>query len=250
MKPGILLRTLLFLPFTFNLAAYGQDQWVPLLNEKDLRQWTVRCLPADKDKNYWQAGEGYIECNSIGNPDHDYIWLVSDSEYGDFHLKMEFQLFRSSPGNSGVQFRSRYDDSVEAPNGGWMNGPQADIHGPDPMRAGLIYDETEGVQRWIHPSLPDWRIERDQVPEAALQTRLVYFEDDPEDWNSMEIICRGMRVNTIVNGNPVTDFNGEGILNNEIHILKRVGIEGFIALQLHRGDELKIRFRNIVIKEL
>jgi hypothetical protein len=250
MKSSLFLRTFLFLPFTFILADCGQDRWVPLFNGTDLGQWTVRCHPADKDKNYWQAGEGYIECNSMGDPDHDYVWLISNREYGDFHLKMEFQLFRSSAGNSGVQFRSRYDDSAEAPGGGWLNGPQADIHGPDPMRAGLIYDETEGVQRWIYPSLPDWRIERDQAPEAALRTRLVYFEEDPETWNSMEIICKGMEVKTNVNGNQVTDFNAEGILDDATHSLRKVGTAGSIALQLHRGDELKIRFRNILIKEL
>jgi hypothetical protein len=118
------------------------------------------------------------------------------------------------------------------------------------MRAGLIYDETEGVNRWIYPSLPDWNIKAEQAPAAALQTSLVYFEDDPEAWNSMEIVCEGMLVKTIVNDNVVTEFDGEGILDDELHRLRKVGTKGNIALQLHQNDELKIRFRNIVIKEL
>jgi len=186
----------------------------------------------------------------MGDPDHHYIWLVSDREFGDFHLKLEFQLFKSSEGNSGVQFRSRYDNSDTARNGGWLNGPQADIHSPNPMRAGLIYDETEGVNRWIYPSLPDWNITPDQAPAATLQTSLVYFEDDPVAWNSMEIVCEGMLVKAIVNNNMVTKFDGEGILDDELHRLRKVGTRGNIALQLHQNDELKIRFRNIVIKEL
>ncbi len=237
---------ILFILFT----GCNRDGWVPLFNGKDLKNWSVKCLPADQDKEYWQVKEGIIECNSIGDKDHQYVWLVNDREYGDFHLKLKFQVFKSSKGNSGVQFRSRYDDSDTAANGGWLNGPQSDIHGPNPMRAGLIYDETEGVKRWIYPSLPDWNIKESQVPKSALVTTLFYHEDDPGAWNSMEIICQGMMVTTFVNGNEVTDFNADGILNDELHKIRKVGTKGFIALQLHQHDELKIRFRDIMVREL
>jgi hypothetical protein len=148
-----------------------------------------------------------------------------------------------------VQFRSRYDDSDSATYGGWLNGPQADIHGPDPYRTGLIYDETDGVRRWICPSLPDWNISPEQAPPSAQETRLVYFEDNPEAWNDMEIICRGMMVETRVNGNSVAEFDGEGILNDDVHQLRKSGQIGCIAFQLHMNDELKIRFKDIYIKE-
>lgn len=224
--------------------------WESLFNGKNLDGWSVKCLPADREKAYWKVSNGYIECNSLGDNDHNYVWLVTDQEFGNFHLKLKFQVFRSSQGNSGVQFRSRYDNSVTAPYGGWLNGPQADIHGPNPMRAGLIYDETEGVQRWIYPSLPDWNISADQVPEEALGTKLLYFEDDPDNWNTLEIICRDMLIETIVNGNPVTDFDATGILDDKLHAIRKVGTKGCIALQLHQHDELQIRFKDIVIRKL
>lgn len=247
-----LISFLLFLVFIFFAHARSQnlpDQWISLFSGKDLEGWVIRCLPEDSGKNYWNAGNGYIECNSLGDPDHHYVWLVSEREFGDFHLKLEFQVFRASAGNSGVQFRSRYDHTENARDGGWLNGPQADIHGPVPWRTGLIYDETEGVQRWIFPSLPDWNIQEKQVPATALKTSLVYHEDEPDEWNSMEIICRGMRVKTLVNGNLVADFDGDGILDDEAHLARGVGSRGSIALQLHMNDELRIRFRNLLIKE-
>jgi hypothetical protein len=185
----------------------------------------------------------------MGDKDHNYVWLATDREFGDFHLRLKFQVFRESGGNSGVQFRSRYDDSDSATYGGWLNGPQVDIHGPDPYRTGLVYDETEGVRRWIHPSLPDWEINPEQAPHSALETRLVYFEDDPEAWNEMEITCEGMMVETRVNGNQVSVFNGDGILNDETHQMRNSGNSGCIAFQLHVGDELKIRFKDIYIKD-
>jgi len=118
------------------------------------------------------------------------------------------------------------------------------------MRAGLIYDETEKVRRWIYPSLPDWKITAEQAPAAAHKTELHYIEDDPEAWNEMEIICEGMHVVTVVNGNRVTDFDANGILNDDLHKVRNSGESGFFALQLHAHDELKIRFKDIVVKEL
>lgn len=228
----------------------SSQEWEALFNGENLEGWTVYTTPEDKGKEYWKAHEGYIEANSIGDGDHNYIWLATEGEFSDFHLKLKFQLFKSSTGNSGVQFRSSFDDSDTASNGGWLNGPQSDIHGPTPMRAGLIYDETEKVRRWIYPSLPDWKITAEQAPAAAHKTELHYIEDDPEAWNEMEIICEGMHVVTVVNGNRVTDFDANGILNDDLHKVRNSGESGFFALQLHAHDELKIRFKDIVVKEL
>jgi hypothetical protein len=176
---------------------------------------------------------------------------MRDDEYGDFELYLEFQLFRKVEGNSGIQFRSRYDPYDTLSGGkGWLNGPQSDIHPLNPLRAGLIYDETRGVQRWIYPSLPDWKISTDQAPESALKTEFVYADEEPDAWNNMEIICRGMHIRTFVNQNPVTDFHAEGILDDEIHRKLNVGSSGHIALQLHANDALRIRFRNLYIREL
>jgi 3-keto-disaccharide hydrolase len=169
-----------------------QYEWESLFNGENLEGWIVKCVPSDELKKYWSVKEGSIECNSLGDKEHNYVWLATDREFSDFHLKLKFQLFRESGGNSGVQFQSKYDDSDTANFRGWLNGPQVDIHGSEAFRTGLIYDETDGIQRWIHPSLPDWNITPEQAPEEALKTTLLYFEDDPKKWNSMEIICEGM----------------------------------------------------------
>jgi len=116
------------------------------------------------------------------------------------------------------------------------------------MRAGLIYDETDHVRRWIFPSLPDWNIEADQVPKSAQQTQLIYADSDPDAWNTMEIICEGMKVKTFVNGLRIVDFDADGILNDTLHRDRNVGTRGIIALQLHRNDETLIRFKELLIK--
>ena len=220
--------------------------WQSLFNGRDLRGWEVRCLEKDRNKDFWKVSNGTLLCDSLGQPDHNYVWLVSETEFGNFELRLEFQAYRESPGNSGIQIRSRYDQSSDTPRGGWLDGPQIDIHPPAPWRTGLIYDETREESRWISPSLHDWNIEPSDGPD----TWKFKYADEEDGWNDLRIVCDGTRIRTELNGIVMTDFDGKGILNNEAHLRRNVGMKGHLALQLHDGDELKIRFRNIRIRPI
>lgn len=128
-----------------------------------------------------------------------------------------------------------------------MDGPQVDIN-PSGMfwRTGLIYDETTGVRRWIHPSLPDWNMPEEYKPEKYL----FKYAEDGDGWNDLTLICKGMHIRTLVNGIVCTDWDATGTLDDAVHQKRRVGQSGHIALQLHNGDELRIRFKDIWIKKL
>ena len=212
--------------------------WTPLFNGKDLDGWTVKCKPADKDKGFWTVKDGAIACDSMNKGRHNYVWLMTEEEYGDFELRLKVRGQASkSRGNSGVQVRSRYDDKA-----GWLDGPQVDIHPPAPWRTGLIYDETRETKRWIFPSLKNWSIKRDQGPKECRWR--------PGGWNNLTIRCKGSRIFTRLNGLTVTDFDGKGILDDRAHRKHNVGLSGHIALQLHSGDKLLIEFKDIYIRPL
>ena len=222
------------------------SDWVGLFDGKTLAGWKVHCLPADAEKSFWSVREGAIHCDSIGRKDHGYVWLIHESEWADFELELEFQAFRSSPGNTGVQIRSRYDATPSAPNGGWLDGPQIDIHPPAPFRTGLIYDETRTEKRWIHPSLPSSKIDPRPTP-AGFVFR---YAEDGEGWNQLRIVARGAAITTALNGVITATFDGAGVLDNEGHRRLSVGLRRHIALQLHVRDELKVRFRSVRIRAL
>ncbi len=225
--------------------AFSQS-WISLFNGTDLSGWEVKSTPADADKEFWMVSDGAIEANSMGNPDHDYVWLIHQDEFSDFELRLKFQAFKDSPGNSGVQVRSRFDESADAPRGGWMNGPQADINPPTPWRTGLIYDETWGERRWIYPSLTDWKIDKSYAPDKWK----FKFADQGDGWNDFRIICQGTSIKTYLNGLQMADLDGRGLLSNENHEKFNVGMTGHIALQLHANDELKIRFKDVKVRKL
>ena len=233
--------------FVFCLVSCNQDKgWEQLFNGKDLSGWTIVCQPQDQDKGFWTVDDGAILCNSTGRKDHNYVWLISEREFGDFELHLKFQAYSDSPGNSGLQFRSRYDYTAEG--GGWLNGPQVDINPPlpKPWRTGLIYDETKGVNRWIHPSLPNWEMPDEYEPEE----HIFKYSDEGDGWNELILICKGLHIKTIVNGIVRTDWDATGVLDSELHRKNNVGRTGSFAFQLHSGDDLLIRYKDIKVKEL
>lgn len=219
----------------------GTD-WMALFNGTDLTGWTVRCKPADSDKQFWRVEDGTILADSLGRKEHDYLWLLTDRQYSDFILRVRFQVYRDSPGNSGVQIRSRYDDQA-----GWLDGPQIDINPPGPWRTGMIWDETRGVNRWLYPDVPkgEW-----VDPSMANPDLVFYYSDEGPGWNDLEITAAGTRLTARLNGIKVMDYDGDGVLNDEVHKARNVGMIGHIALQIHRNDELKIRFKGIHIRDL
>ncbi len=216
--------------------------WISLFDGKSLDGWTVKCKPEDREKQFWKVDGGSILTDSMGHKGHDYVWLTTNREYANFLLRLEFQAFRASPGNSGVQIRSRYDDREF-----WLNGPQIDINPPGAWRTGMMWDETRGNQRWIYPDLPKDKWVDESM---AKPSRIMYYAEDGDVWNQLEISAIGTEIRATLNAVPITDYDGKGLLDDRLHQDKRVGREGVIALQIHTGDQLKIRFRNIRIKPL
>lgn len=218
------------------------SRWQSLFNGKDLTGWTVKCKPADRDRVFWKVEDGCIVADSMDAGKHDYIWLVSDQEYSDFVLRLKFQAFRDNPGNSGVQIRSRYDGAA-----GWLDGPQVDINPPGPWRTGMIWDETRGVQHWLWPAVPKGQWVK---PEMANPQLRFFFADNSPAWNDFEITARGSQLQAVLNGVEIMRYDGAGVLDDATHRERDVGLRGRIALQIHTGDRLRLRFKEVLVREL
>ena len=218
------------------------DNWVSLFNGKDLTGWVVKCKPADAGKQFWQVEDGTILADSMAVKEHDYVWLLTEQQYGDFILRLRFQSYRDNPGNSGVQIRSRYDDKA-----GWLDGPQIDINPPGPWRTGMIWDETRGVKHFLYPDVPkgEW-----VDPSMAPPEMVFYYSDEGPGWNDLEIKAVGNRVTVQLNGVKITEYDGTGVLDDDVHRARKVGLLGHIALQIHTGDLLRIRYKDIYLKDL
>jgi len=217
----------------------SEAPWASLFNGKDLAHWAVKCKPKDRERKFWRVENGAILADSLEAKGHDYVWLYSRKEYGDFILRLRFQVSRTSKGNSGVQVRSRYDDKA-----GWLDGPQVDINPAGPWRTGMIWDETRGSKRWLFPKVPKGKWVN---PSMAPKDIVFHYADDSKDWNDLEIVALGTKLGASLNGRTVMDWDGQGVLDDETHRRHAVGMTGHLALQIHRGDRLRIRFKDLRI---
>jgi len=155
----------------------------------------------------------YVENGDLvceNGPDNEYGYLSTNEYYDNFILTLEFK--QESNGNSGVFFRSTIEGVL-------IDGWQVEISPPG-MNTGGIY-ESYGRE---------WLIKPDPKKE-----NLNYG-----DWNSMKIMVNGDNVKTWLNGIEMITLNDEIIGQGE----------GSIALQIHAGDDVKVRWRNINLEKL
>ncbi len=218
-------------------------QWTSLFNGKNLDGWAVKCRADDKDKTgYWKVIDGTITAQTVPGDKHNYIWLLTKREYADFDLRLKVQTYGRTTGNSGIQVRSRYDDQSH-----WLDGPQIDINPPGPWRNGFIYDETREAGVWLWPDVGG---PANAKPEHAPAGWKWQHADDKDRWNDVLIICRGTKIKSVINGVTIADYDGAGRLDDDAHRRHQVGMRGHIGLQIHPGDELLIRFKDIEIREM
>jgi hypothetical protein len=144
-------------------------------------------------------------------PDKQYGYLATDKRYKDFELELEF--FQEANGNSGVFFHS----SIE---GTKITGWQAEV-APLNNHTGGIY-ESYGR---------GWLIQ----PKKELEKMLKVGQ-----WNQMKVVVQGNTVTTWLNGQQMITLTDDKI----------GAVIGQLALQIHDGGGVKVRWRNIVVREL
>jgi hypothetical protein len=235
-----LRRSILIVSIFCSLAAgprgvRGADEsgFVPLFDGKTLNGWSIKCLPKDKKlaAKAWTVDQSTLLANTLGHKDHFYIMLVSQQEYGDFVLRLRFQVERGVTGNSGIQIRSRYNEQT-----GWMEGPQIDINPPGPELTGKLWNEGPGPHRWLS--------------NETIKGSKHYYADEGDGWNDLEITAQGNRIKSVLNGVTLVDYDGAGVLDDEQHKKLNAGLRGMFGLQIHSFNELKLRFKDIRIKPL
>lgn len=156
----------------------------------------------------------YVEDGELiceSGPDKGYGYLATDASYKDFKLTLEF--LQEADGNSGVFFRS----SIE---GTRISGWQAEVAPPGSDTGGIYESYGRG-----------WLIKPDAEKDQALKMG---------EWNTMELRVVGGRVTTWLNGVEMIDLEDDKIGE----------AEGSIALQIHDGGGIRVRWRNLRLEVL
>jgi hypothetical protein len=187
------------------------EGFTSLFNGKDLTGWK----PTGKAE-VWGAEKGVIYVEKGGGG-----WLLTEQEFGDFELRVEYKLSKGA--NSGVALRTPPEGDPAyvgmeiqlIDDEGWP-GKLADY-----QHTGSIYDV---------------------VPASKLNNKPV------GEWNAIRIVCNGSKVTVEVNGQTVVDANLED--SKEKKGAKHPGLsrgKGHVGFQSYNT---RVGFRNVFIKPL
>ena len=144
-------------------------------------------------------------------PDEEYGYLSTDKSYYNFEIELEF--LQEANGNSGVFFRSTFDGTK-------VSGWQVEVAPPNHDTGGIYESYGRG-----------WLIQIEDEKENILKMG---------EWNKMKIKVVDGRATTWLNGQQMVDIEDEKIAEGK----------GSIALQIHSGGGIKVKWRNIKVKEL
>ena len=144
-------------------------------------------------------------------PDKEYGYLATDKYYDNFKLTLEFK--QEANGNSGVFFRSTIEGTK-------ISGWQVEVAPPKNNTGGIYESYGRG-----------WLIKPDTKTDDVLKMG---------EWNTLNILAQGDQVSTLLNNVPMVSIKDDLIGKGK----------GSIALQIHDGGGIKVRWRNIKIKNL
>ncbi|MBN1845149.1 MAG: DUF1080 domain-containing protein, partial [Sedimentisphaerales bacterium] len=153
----------------------------------------------------WTVEDGVLVGRSPASESRHGL-LLSDRTFNDFTVRVQFQALK---GNSGLYFRcEKVDDAVG------VHGIQAEIDATKDVgglyetggRAWIVQPTAEQVQSWFKPN----------------------------EWNTLTVSAHGRRIVVHVNNRKTAELTDDP---------GRLG--GHLALQLHGGQDMDIRFREV-----
>ena len=170
-----------------------------------------------KDLSGWKVygtEKWYVEDGNLiceSGPDKKYGYLATEKAYKNFDLSLQFK--QEANGNSGVFFRSTIEGTK-------VSGWQVEVAPKDHDTGGIYESYGRGWMEQIPPE-----------KETILK---------PEQWNDLRIRVEGDHVQTFLNGKVMVNLRDEKI----------GAANGSIALQIHDGGGIKVRWRKLVVREL
>jgi hypothetical protein len=170
-----------------------------------------------KDLSGWTlhgTEKWYVENGNLvceSGPDKKYGYLSTDKKYKNFILEYDFKL--EANGNSGVFIRS----SIE---GTKISGWQVEVAPPGNGTGGIYESYGRG-----------WLTKPTAEEESSLSA---------DGWNRGKIEVNNDEITTWLNGNQISNIKDAKI----------GAATGFIALQIHDGGGIKVRWKNIHLKEI
>jgi len=158
----------------------------------------------------WYVEDGLLISES--GPDKEYGYLATEKHYKNFELTLQFKQ-ETDNGNSGVFIRSTIE-------GVKVSGWQIEVAPPNKHTGGIYESYGRG---WLIKPAPE--------KESVLKSG---------KWNTLKIRAIGGKITSWLNGVQMVTIDDEKIEQGK----------GSIALQIHSGGGILIKWRKLKLKEL
>lgn len=162
----------------------------------------------------WVVDQGTILCESTANK---YGYLTTEKTYRDFDLRLKFKP--EAKGNSGVFVRSRIL-GIDPQHGPDIEGMQVEVDPSVGNHTGGLYES--GGRGWVI------------MPTAQGEQAL-----KPGEWNDLEVSVHGNHIVTHLNGVQIVDYTDA----------TPKFTDGVIGLQIHTGGGVRMRWKDIYIRQ-
>ena len=225
----------------------GDIGFVKIFDGKTLDGWKG-------DSAYWRVENGNIVGEitpaTVLKTNSFLIW--QGGQPADFELILEYKI--TSGGNSGINYRS--EQLTDVPHA--LRGYQADIDGAN-RYTGQNYEERARTTLAYRgeivtvndPANPSETL-KDRVKNNAWTERTVTgalgnadhlkARPEPEDWNKVQLVIKGNRLQHYVNDVLMSDVTDNDTINRKA--------SGLLGVQVHVGPPMKVTFRNIRLKKI
>lgn len=195
---------------TKTAEAQKEGKTTSLFNGKNLNGWIIYGT-----ERWYVDDDGTLVCES--GPDEKYGYLGTKKTYKNFDLVAHFN--QEADGNSGIFFLSSFDGE-DGDSGPKVSGWQAEVAPPGDNTGGIY--ESYGRGWLIQPTADKGDVKMGE-------------------WNEMRVRVYQDTVDTWLNGEHM------------IHLVDgKIGeaSKGQIALQIHAGGGIKVRWKDIKLTKL
>jgi putative heme-binding domain-containing protein len=225
-RPGCFLSLALVSLATLHAqepAAIGG--WQQLFDGRSLQGW-------EGEPGVWSVHDGCIVGSTAGRVQEANTFLIwQGGELRDFELECDVLL--EGGNNSGIQYRARRVDQ----RGFAVHGYQCDVH-PEPGYYGMLYEEGgRGILAQRGQRVACAQDGGPRVIGRLAETGPVAVGE----WHRMRVVARGRTLVHEVDGVRAVEVQDEAAAAPR---------KGIVALQVHGGAPMTVRYRNLRVKRL
>ncbi len=209
-----------------------------LFNGQDLTGW-------DGSPDLWSVEDGAIVGKTTAeHPAKSNTFLIwKGGTVADFELTCKFKIVPGPQGfaNSGIQYRSKVLD----PSYWVVGGYQADMEAGKTY-TGILYEERmRGIlaKRGEKVTIKDGEGNKPaiEVTGQADNSDEIQASVKNGEWNDYKIVAKGNHLQHFVNGKLSVDVTDESSVAAK---------SGVLALQLHAGTPMEVRFKDLAYKPI